>query len=88
MRSFILVILIGVLSCTDDSGTRKVLQKKGYTNIQIVGPGSPWNCWDDDDVVTEFIAEKDNVKWTGTTCCDLFICTVGKVKKFVPKKAL
>jgi hypothetical protein len=81
MRSLILLLLVGVLSCTDEPGTRKALLRKGYTNIQIVGPGSPLDCWDDDDMVTKFIAERDNVKYTGVTCCDLFLCTIHNIKK-------
>jgi hypothetical protein len=88
MRTLFLLLLISAISCTDESGTVNKLQKMGYVNIKIVGPGSPFDCWDEDEVVTEFIAEKNGVKWTGTTCCDLFACSVNKVKRLVPKKVL
>jgi hypothetical protein len=69
-------------------GLEKSCRKKDTPIFRLLAPGSPFDCWDEDDVVTEFIAERDNAKWTGTTCCDLFRCSVNKVKRFVPKKGL
>lgn len=72
-----LFLLLAVTSCTDPLGTTKFLQNKGYTNIKILGVGG-FDCWDEDDAVTKFTADKGGKTYAGSTCCSLFGCTWGK----------
>lgn len=78
MKYLILLLAVASTSCTDPVGTTKFLQKEHYTNIQIQGIGGPFDCWDDDDTVTKFTAEKNGVRYVGSVCCGLFMCEWGK----------
>ena len=84
MKQFALYIFcLVIISCTDSAGTINALQRRGYTNIQIIGPGNSFTsgCWYDEDVITEWRAVDNGGKIrTGTTCCSLFGCSIGRVK--------
>ena len=83
MKISLILIALVITACTDAKGTIKTLQNHGYTHIEIVGPGNSFTdgCWDDDDIVTEWRAvDKGGRMRTGTTCCSLFVCSIGRVK--------
>jgi hypothetical protein len=50
----VFVFIVGILSCSDEERTTKVLAEQGYTNIQTFGHA--YNCSNDDRYCTKFEA--------------------------------
>ena len=65
---FVVFALIFILcGCTNNSGTKELLEIEGYKNIQTTGYRF-FSCSKDDFYHTGFSATKNNVTITGTVC--------------------
>jgi hypothetical protein len=73
MKKFITIALLLVLTaCTDEAGTKRILEAQGFKDVQTKGYDF-FSCSDDDDYHTKFIATSPNgAVVTGVVCKGLF----------------
>lgn len=66
-----------LLGCSAPGKSRAALQKAGFTQIEIVGPGL-WGCSKDDTFNTRFRAQGPTGNFSqGNVCCGLMKgCTI------------
>ncbi len=73
----LLISILTVIGCTDESGTIHALQSQGFTNVQTTGY-EPFACGQDDNFSTGFVATNPaGNRVSGVVCCGMFKgCTV------------
>lgn len=67
MKLLLLILALGLASCTDEQNAKRVLVSDGYENVQITG--YRWfGCSQDDSFHTGFVATKNNRVVEGVVC--------------------
>lgn len=80
MRKIMLAAVVAMsmlCSCTDEDGTRRALEKQGFTDIRTEGYAF-YACSDNDNYATKFTAKNPNGQTvSGVVCCGVLkSCTV------------
>lgn len=74
MKKLLLIFLIALTlsACTDENGSKRVLESNGYKNVQTTGYNF-FACSDSDTFATGFIAESPNGQTVSGTVCKGFL---------------
>jgi len=72
MLMILLFVLLHLIACSDSSGTKRILEQQGYTNVETTGY-SFFGCDKSDHVRTRFIAASPNGKTIEGTVCNGFL---------------
>ena len=77
MKKYLVFIVFGIVSCTNESDTIRTLQSAGFTDIHTTGYDI-FSCGQDDTFHTGFRAKNPAGQIvTGTVCCGIFKgCTI------------
>jgi len=75
----IICIFLFVFGCTDEKGTKALLEQEGYSKVQMTGLNF-LSCSQNDWYSTGFIAYKNNKRLSGTVCKGLLF--KGKTIRF------
>lgn len=68
MKKLLLVIMVSfIIGCTNSNSATELLEKEGYTDIEMTGY-SWFGCSEDDFYHTGFKAKKNGKEITGTVC--------------------
>ncbi len=74
-----LTVVFLLTGCVDKDKAQRILQKEGYTNIQLTG--YDWfGCSRDDTFRTGFTAIKDGKNYEGTVCNGFIGGSVVRIK--------
>ena len=68
---FCLLIVLILVSCTNESASRNALESQGFTNISFQGPAI-FGCNNNDETATSFTAtNSQGRRVSGVACCPL-----------------